>query len=123
MTLKTIKTLADGLWRWRGGRQNAGYDKMLLVLNPFLVPWDCYLLRFREGASIDPHTDPVSDRRHFRLNVVLVEATEGGDFQCESPIIETRRIKYFRPDLDVHSVTQVSAGTRYVLSIGWALKK
>jgi hypothetical protein len=34
--------------RWVAGRQNTGYDKLLLAANPFLIPFDCYLLRFPE---------------------------------------------------------------------------
>ena len=122
MIASSLKTFANGFLRWRGGRQKSGYEKMLLGINPFVVPWDCYLLRFREGAEIASHTDPVDDRRHFRVNLVLVEADEGGEFQCENPIFATRRIKFFRPDQESHSVTRVDSGTRYVLSFGWTLK-
>jgi hypothetical protein len=114
-------SFASKFLRWRGGRQRSGYEKMLLAINPFIVPWDVYLLRFREGAEIGSHTDPVTDRRHYRINIVLSEAREGGEFVCENPIFETRRIKFFRPDRDAHSVTRVESGTRYVLSVGWVL--
>lgn len=95
---------------------------MLLLANPFLLPFDCYLLRFREGAEIPEHTDPVDDRRHFRLNVVLKKASSGGEFRCREPIYASARIKFFRPDLVSHSVTPVLDGVRYVLSVGWVLK-
>ncbi len=107
------------LFRWRGGRQNTGYEKMLLLANPFVLPFDCYLLRYKQGSEIPVHTDPVDSKRHFRLNIVLKEAVRGGEFVCSNPIRETRRIKYFRPDQSAHSVTRVEEGTRYVLSIGW----
>lgn len=122
MTAATFKTFVNGFLRWRGGRQASGYEKMLLGINPFIVPWDCYLLRFRKGAAIAPHTDPVDGRRHYRVNVVLIEADAGGQFECEQPIFASRRIKFFRPDQQTHSVTRVDAGTRYVLSFGWTLK-
>lgn len=109
-------------FRWRSGRQETGYEKMLFLVNPFIIPFDVYLLRFREGSEIPEHTDPVSDRRHFRLNIILRNAREGGDFVCSDPIFENRRIKLFRPDLSAHSVTKILRGTRYVLSIGWARK-
>ena len=95
---------------------------MLLGINAFIVPWDCYLLRFREGSEIAEHTDPVDGKRHFRVNMILVEAEEGGVFECEDPIFETKRLKIFRPDRSPHSVTRVDSGTRYVLSFGWVLK-
>lgn len=107
------------LFRWKSGRQNTGYEKMLLLINPFLLPFDLYLLRFREGAEIPAHTDPVRDKRHFRLNIVVRKARRGGEFVCSRPIFETRRIKLFRPDISSHSVTRIEEGTRYVLSLGW----
>lgn len=109
-----------GNWlRWRGGRQRSGYEKMLLLANPILVPFDCYLLRFRPGAEIAEHTDPVTDKRHYRLNLVVRQARSGGEFICSDPIYESSRIKLFRPDKSPHSVTRVEEGTRYVLSVGW----
>ena len=30
---------------WEKGRQNTGYDKLLLLVNPLVIPFDCYLLR------------------------------------------------------------------------------
>ena len=108
--------------RWRSGRQASGYEKMLLLANPFLLPFDCYLLRFRAGSAIPEHTDPVDARRHYRLNVVVRRAERGGEFQCRDPIYASSRIKLFRPDVSPHSVTPVIDGVRYVLSVGWVLK-
>lgn len=108
--------------RWRSGRQRSGYEKMLLVANPLLLPFDCYLLRFRAGAAIAEHTDPVDARRHYRLNIVLKNASAGGEFRCREPIYASARIKLFRPDVAPHSVTPVVDGVRYVLSVGWVLK-
>ena len=109
----------DNWFRWRSGRQESGYEKMLLLANPFFLPFDCYLLRFRTGAEIPEHKDPVSDKRHYRLNVILKKARSGGEFVCRDPIYSSSRIKLFRPDRSPHSVTKISDGTRYVLSIGW----
>jgi hypothetical protein len=105
--------------RWQRGRQASGYDKMLLATALWPLPFDCYLLRFPTGSEIPPHTDPVSTGRHYRLNIVIWRARAGGEFVCATPIFETRRIKFFRPDACEHSVTRVTAGTRYVLSLGW----
>lgn len=108
--------------RWQKGRQGTGYDKLLILANPFLVPFDLYLLRFPDGTEIPPHRDPVTGRRHFRLNVILKRSRTGGDFICEAPIFQTRRVNLFRSDLSLHSVSRVEGGTRYVLSLGWVLK-
>jgi hypothetical protein len=112
-------------WRrwlhWEAGRQNTGYDKLLLAANPFLIQFDCYLLRFPEGTQIPPHRDPVKSGRHYRLNLIVKRSRAGGEFVCTDPIFETRRVKFFRSDLCTHSVTRVVGGSRYVLSIGWVL--
>ncbi len=109
--------------RWQRGRQGSGYDKMLLLTAPWPLPFDSYLIRYPEGSQIPPHTDPVGQGRHYRLNVVLKASPAGGEFVCAAPIFETRRIKLFRPDACEHSVTRVEGGSRYVLSLGWVLKE
>lgn len=107
------------MFKWEAGRQQSGYDKMLLAQNPYLIPFDCYILRFKEGAEIAPHTDPVDDKAHHRVNIVIKKAKGGGDFWCEEYTNIFNRIFYFRPDKFKHSVSKITTGTRYVLSIGW----
>lgn len=107
------------LWRWEGGRQDSGYEKLLLLGARWPIRFDLYLLRFREGAYIPLHVDKVKSGRHFRLNIVLRKAKLGGEFLCSSPIFESSRVKYFRSDISEHSVSKIEAGTRYVLSLGW----
>jgi hypothetical protein len=109
--------------RWQRGRQGSGYDKMLLLTAPWPLPFDSYLIRYPESSEIPPHTDPVQRGRHYRLNLVLKASPSGGDFVCATPIFASRRIKLFRPDACEHSVTRVVGGSRYVLSIGWVLKR
>lgn len=109
-------------FRWQRGRQEGGYDKMLLITGLWPVGFDSYLIRYPIGASIPPHTDPVTAARHYRLNIVLWRSPRGGEFVCSAPIFETQRIKLFRPDVSEHSVTRVEGGSRYVLSIGWVLR-
>jgi len=87
---------------------------------------DVWLIHYPEGSYIPPHIDEVDRYRHYRLNIVLREAVEGGDFEPSGlmqPFINTRRVKFFRPDRIVHGVKKIVKGTRLVLSIGWALKK
>jgi hypothetical protein len=33
----------SGWLRWQKGRQNTGYDKLLIAINPFVVPFDCFI--------------------------------------------------------------------------------
>lgn len=83
-----------------------------------------YLLKYPTGSLIKPHLDTLAPSlRHYRLNVVIWKAKNGGEFVCKDPIFETDRIKFFRPDKSLHSVKKIREGTRYVLSIGWALKE
>lgn len=109
-------------WRWQRGRQAGGYDRMLLATARWPLPFDCYLIRYPDGSHIPPHTDPVSEGRHYRLNIVLKSPRQGGEFLCANPIFSTRRIKLFRPDQCEHSVSRVEGGSRYVFSIGWVLR-
>lgn len=102
--------------KWLEGRQKSGYEKLPLISGSW---FDSYILRFREGTEIKPHVDPVQEKKHYRLNIVIWKAKEGGEFVCRDPIFETARIKLFRPDISEHSVTKVTKGIRYVLSIGW----
>lgn len=103
---------------WQKGRQGTGYSKMLLVVCPFVFPFDLYLLRYPVGAFIPPHTDPVAGRNHYRLNVELV-ASGGGGFVCNNCIARGQRWAFFRPDKSVHSVSRIEGRTRYVLSFGF----
>jgi hypothetical protein len=117
-----IKEFFKTAWRWQKGRQLSGYDKMLLLWGLLPLPFDIYLIRYRVGSYIKPHVDQVKSGRHFRLNVILKQSKEGGDFVCDNCIINTKRIKLFRPDLNEHSVTEVKQGNRYILSVGWVRK-
>lgn len=108
--------------RWRKGRQESGYDKLLIATLPWPIAFDCYLLRFPTGSVIKPHTDPVQERHHYRFNWVIKKAKQGGEFICEQTIFRSKRYFLFRPDQVEHSVTPITKGTRYVLSIGWTRK-
>jgi hypothetical protein len=108
---------------WEEGRQETGYLKMLIGTAKFPMPWDIYILKYPVGSEIPPHVDPVTDRNHYRLNIILKKPKKGGEFFSEKTIINTDRIKLFRPDLYKHSLSKIEQGSRYVLSIGWAIKK
>lgn len=113
------------LARWTPGRQGSGYEKMLLFASPFPLPFDVYLLRFREGAYVDWHRDPAPPgKQHWRLNVFLRKALEGGQFLRRGSMPDPWAwYQLFRPDIQEHSVTPVVRGTRYVLSIGWLWRR
>ena len=76
------------LFRWEIGRQLSGYDKMFLLGSKWLLMFDVYLLRFKEGSEIKAHMDKVEKGKHYRLNIVLKQAKEGGEFVCKSPLYQ-----------------------------------
>jgi len=119
MMIKMLKNI----FQWQRGRQLSGYDKMLLCIFPLPRVWvDMYLLKFKKGSKIPPHTDRVDKYRHYRLNIVLKKAKSGGEFICDKSYVNMPRVKFFRSDMMEHSVTEVLEGTRYLLSIGIAIK-
>lgn len=108
-------------FNWEPGRQGTGYEKLKLInrwkyFSKF--KWDLYLLRYRVGSCIPRHRDPVPDHSHYRLNIYLWNAKSGGVPEHDGTIITNRFFTLFRPDLDTHSVSMVTSGTRYVLSFG-----
>ena len=114
-----MRNFLRNVLRWQRGRQESGYDKMLLLQSLWPLPFDVYLLKFPTGSEITPHVDRVESGAHYRLNMVIRRARSGGEFVCTNAIHDSPRIKLFRPDVCEHSVTRVESGTRYVLSIGW----
>lgn len=115
----TLREYFEKVFRWQAGRQNSGYDKMLLLTGLLPIPFDVYLLRFPEQSEVPEHVDKVEKGEHYRFNIILKNAKQGGLFSCSDPIFETYRIKLFRPDISKHSVSRIQKGTRYVFSIGW----
>ena len=101
--------------KWEDGRQGTGYRKLKLFSSNFLG-CDCYLIDYPPNTHIPTHTDPVPNKKHYRLNILL----RGEDkFQGET-IFSTSRIKFFRPDIMPHSVEEVSR-RRLIFSLGWAI--
>lgn len=92
---------------------------MLLLSTYFPIAFDSYLIRYPVGLYIKPHIDPVTDKKHYRLNIILKKSQSGGEFICKNPIFESERIKFFRPDMSQHSVTEVKGSPRYIFSVGW----
>ncbi len=110
------------LLNWEPGRLNTGYSKKLLLTGKFPLPFDIYILRYTKGQFIPPHVDKVDDGySHYRANLVLIKG-EGGVFICDICIFKTPRFVLFRPDQNLHCVSEVTNKSRYILSIGWLIK-
>lgn len=109
------------LFKWELGRQNnSGYKKMTLFYFR-KIKMDCYILSFPKDSYIQPHIDKVDKLKHYQLNVILKKPKKGGKFRSEKTILNINRIIFFRPDLNIHSVSKIEEGLRIVLSIGLAL--
>lgn len=108
--------------KWDKGRQNSGYLKFKVFSSKKLL-MDCYILKFPTNSIIKPHKDKVEFGKHYRLNIVLTPFFKGGKFKIEKNIFKIPNFLYlFRPDKYIHSVSEITNGTRYVLSFGKILK-
>lgn len=109
---------------WREGRQHSGYYK-IKVLESKLFKFDLYLLKFHKGARIQMHYDKAPEGfEHHRANLVLNDDFEGGKFHKVGQENENYgRLIKFRPDKELHEVSEVTEGIRYVLSLGWLRRK
>jgi hypothetical protein len=101
---------------WQEGRQGTGYRKLTLWQSA-LLSCDGYLIKYPSHSHIPTHTDPVPNKKHYRLNILL----KGEDKFKGDTIFSTKRIKFFRPDIMPHSVEEVAV-PRLILSIGWAIR-
>lgn len=106
--------------QWQTGRRHTGYRKRRLFE---IGCADAYLLHYPVGASVPAHTDPVTDRRHYRFNIELLSANAGGELICTRPIFRAGPLTLFRSDISEHAVTEVLDGNRWVLSFGYAPKR
>ena len=111
--------IAFRLWRatrkWESGRQGSGYFKLRVFVFKYL---DCHLVKFPNGSFIEKHTDPIDYGAHYRLNIVLIPAKEGGKFECEGgPLWSWSRFTLFRPDIQTHTVSKVK-GFRLMITFG-----
>lgn len=108
---------------FKKGRQGTGYEKLTLWSLQRLKT-DAYIIKYPEGSSIPPHTDPVDGNKHYRLNLVLKKARVGGLFSCSKPLLAVgQRLFLFRPDEQEHQVSEIEKGSRWVLSVGLAVRK
>lgn len=119
---------------WKSGRQGTGYDILPLprvragaieralarIGTPYEDYWDVYLIRYRDGSHIPPHTDDAQHgRRHRRLNALLERATAGGELTIAGARVELAvgDAVLFDPDREVHEVARV-VGSRLLFSVG-----
>lgn len=107
--------------KWKAGRRNTGYYKMLLFQWRWLVFCDLYLLTYASGSHVPEHTDPIPGYRHYIINFVIKQAKAGGEFISQHILYQGKRLKVFRSDFP-HEVKMITSGNRHVLSFGLCLK-
>jgi hypothetical protein len=54
-----IRNYGKAAFRWQRGRQDTGYDKMLLFTAPWPVPFDSDRIRYPDGSEIPSHRAPL----------------------------------------------------------------
>ena len=82
------------------------------------------MFKYKEGSYIPKHKDPSSNRKVYRLNIVLVKANRGGEFICPKCLFNFKnRVFLFRADTSYHKVTKIENGQRILLSLGFKLKE
>ena len=101
--------------KWEDGRLKSGYLKKVLAMTSFC---DLVIIKFPEGCRVPPHYDKLPGKAHYRINLHW-RPKLGGYFKVGSPIFRFGPITFFRPDLTIHSMTEVLEGTGYMLSFGW----
>jgi Rps23 Pro-64 3,4-dihydroxylase Tpa1-like proline 4-hydroxylase len=108
--------------KWTLGRQNTGYKKLKIFQ---FLNMDCWLLKYEKGDYIPVHTDPVPGRKHWRLNITLKKANEGGNLYIQD--VDNKRwrvggnLVLFRSDIQPHEVSRIISGERLVLTLGIAI--
>ena len=110
------------LFQWYPGRQDSGYDKMLLFIST-RFRFDFYLLKFPKGIGVPTHKDKVENGfNHHRVNF-----TWNGPYYTGTRMYVLGKAKrfwrfiYFRPDQYEHGLAPVIEDT-YMLSLGWLTK-
>lgn len=101
------------IFKFTEGRQHGGYFKSKLFEHKF---YDMYLIHYPAKSFISTHIDPVKNKKHYRLNIII----QGEDNFIGNTIYSSNRIKFFRPDINPHSVKPVNKD-RLILSFGYVI--
>ena len=109
------------LWRWGYDQFYTGYRIFTIAYIKWLR-WDIYLFHYPTGSLIPKHKDPAKYGAHYRFNVTLKKAKQGGEFKCNNVVFKWWRFCLFRADANYHSVTRIEQGSRWILSFGFTFK-
>lgn len=85
------------------------------------LAFDVVGIKYPQGSELPMHKDPVDGFKTIRFNFILNSA-RGGEFICDNVIFRSRYLNIFRPDVNMHGVSTVFEGTRYMFSLGVGIK-
>lgn len=108
------------LWKWVRGRQQGSYNLLTLV---YFKWFDCHIIHYPNGGFLPPHKDPFlhnkQEIQHFRINFLLKKPKEGGEFKCRKALFNKWRVMIFNSARWSHSVTEITKGSRWILTFGF----
>lgn len=100
---------------WLNGVCGGRYKKKTYLCNNLL---EIGLLKCNVGESIGIHTDPITNKKQYKIQINICKPNIGGIFTCERYTLNIPFIKIYRADLSKHGVSLVSKGKRVDLIIG-----
>lgn len=83
---------------------------------------DTVIIKYNEGAYLPDHKDVLRGFNCYRINFTY-NSGSGGELTSDSFIYKSKYLNIFRPDTSLHGVSKVIDGTRWVFSIGIAIRK
>lgn len=83
---------------------------------------DMIIIKYNDGSFLPEHKDPLDGFNCYRINFTF-NTGHGGELKSDKFIFNSKYLKIFRPDANFHSVSKVVNGTRWVFSLGLAVKK
>jgi len=86
------------------------------------IAFDTVIIRYPSGSELPLHRDVVKGFKCYRFNFSF-NLGSGGELICDNVIFRSKYLNIFRPDANMHGVSKVENGTRWVFTIGIGLKK
>lgn len=117
----TIKKFEFWTTKNIGKNKDVSVFTLMRYIGIFPIAFDIVGIKYRQGSELPMHRDPVNGFKTIRFNLVL-NSTKGGEFICDSVIFRSRYLNIFRPDINIHGVSEVVEGTRYMFSLGLGIK-